>query len=174
MVDQLPIQVLISRPSASSQFDFATEAKSRLVASTELEPQATSLGLVLHGLWELELELAWCRLREIYTDATAGHPSVKYRQGMEPWLSFLVSIPEPRVSLVTEDVLSRRGQVIATRPVSPAVRVEFEVPAGEHWGYSTVLRTLTGARGQVEAVRFVGYRPSPGREGGEETPIVAD
>jgi translation elongation factor EF-G len=174
MIDQLPIQVLISRPSAPSQLDFAGDAKSQLVASTALEPEATLHGLLLHGLWELELESAWCRLRETYPDATAGNPRVKYRQGMEPWLSFLVSIPEPRVSLVTEDVLSRRGRVIATRPASHAVRVEFEVPAGEHWGYSTVLRTLTGARGQVEAVQFAGYRPWPGRDGGEESPTIAD
>ena len=161
----LPLSVLITRPSAVSQAWFAREALHAVVQGPTLRAEASQNGLVLRGLTEADLESAYLELKKRFEDARCGNPSVEYVNGetfLEPYYSATVDTIEYFMGTVVGDLNSRRATILDITDIPGGKRIKADVPVAECFGYSTALRRITRTRGAY-TFEFAGYRPTDGR-----------
>ena len=133
-----------------------------VVDSRSLRAEATKDGLVLRGVTELDLELAFLELRRKFSDVQAGSPVVEYvRAGqlLEPYYLATVDTTEYFLGSVVDDLKARRGTILGIGDIPGGKRIEADVPVSECFGYSTALRHLTRTRGEYKFA-FAGYRPT--------------
>ncbi len=80
---------------------------------------------------------------------------------LEPIVSLKVEIPDAYTGDVMGDLNKRRGRVLGMNPVQGGKQiVEAEVPQSELFDYCTVLRSMTGGRGNF-SYEFVRYEQTP-------------
>ena len=80
---------------------------------------------------------------------------------LEPIVSLKVTIPDAYTGDVMGDLNKRRGRVLGMNPIGGGKQVvEAEVPQSELFDYCTVLRSMTGGRGDYE-YEFVRYEQAP-------------
>lgn len=130
-------------------------------------------GLVVHGLTELDLELAIFELRKSVPTIRQGKPQVAYDMGppiLEPYYRATIETPSENIGAVIGDMVSRRGLVQSARESAASTQMIADVPVSECFGYSTTLRALTQGRGRY-SVEFLGYRSVPYT--GPDTPEAA-
>src|SRR5436190_18533290 len=111
----LPLSVLITRPSAASQAWFAREAVSAVVPGPALRAEPRGDGLVLRGVTEADLELAYLALKKEFGDVRCGNPDVEYIRAekfLEPYYSARVDTPEYFMEAVVSDLSARRGTIL--------------------------------------------------------------
>ena len=160
----LPLSVLITRPAAPSQAWFAREAAATVIHSYALRAEANEKGLILRGMTELDLELAYLELRKKFADVRCDNPIVEYIQTeklLEPYYAATVDTPEYFLGNVLGDLNSRRGMILNVSDLPGGKRITADVPVAECFGYSTALRRLTRTRGEYK-FEFAGYRPTDG------------
>ena len=171
----LPIRVLVTRPSASSQLWFAREAADEVMPSPLVRAEPKEDGLVLHGMTEAVLEMVCLTLQKKYPDIHFGGPAVEYietEELLEPYYLASVDTPEDLMGEVMGDLSSRRGMIVAVSDCPTGKTIKAEVPVAECFGYSIILRRLTKGRGHYE-LKFIGYRPAPRYRGGGDPINVA-
>ena len=80
---------------------------------------------------------------------------------LEPIVSLKVTIPDAYTGDVMGDLNKRRGRVLGMNPIGGGKQVvEAEVPQSELFDYCTVLRSMTGGRGDY-AYEFCRYEQAP-------------
>ena len=80
---------------------------------------------------------------------------------LEPIVSLKVTIPDAFTGDVMGDLNKRRGRVLGMNPIGGGKQVvEAEVPQSELFDYCTVLRSMTGGRGDYEYT-FARYEQAP-------------
>jgi predicted membrane GTPase involved in stress response len=164
----LPINVVVIRPPANEQRAVVAEARRFNTRPGRLAFEESPQGLIVHGLTELDIELAIFELRKVFPELKHGKPQVAYDIGppfMEPCYRATVDMPEGNLGAVMGDMFTRRGHIQATREGPIGMQLVAEVPVSECFGYSTTLRALTQGRGSY-TVEFSGYRPAPHINGG--------
>ena len=123
-------------------------------------------GFKVHGLTELNIELAIFELQKQFPQIRQQKPQVAYRMGppfLEPYYRATIDVPEDCADVVIGDVSGRRGLLERALESPTGKRVIAAVPVSECFGYATVLRILTKGRGSY-SVEFLGYR----RVGGDD------
>jgi elongation factor G len=65
---------------------------------------------------------------------------------LEPLMRIVVTTPEDYLGAVIGDLQRRRGQVLATEPVSQAQDIVAEAPLAELFNYVSALRSLSQGR----------------------------
>lgn len=80
---------------------------------------------------------------------------------LEPIMSLKVTVPEQYTGDIIGDLNKRRGRVLGMNPVGNGKQVvEADIPMMELTGYCTVLRSMTGGRGNYE-YSFSRYEQTP-------------
>lgn len=80
---------------------------------------------------------------------------------LEPIVNLKVTIPDAYTGDVMGDLNKRRGRVLGMNPVAGGKQVvEAEVPQSELFDYCTILRSMTGGRGDY-AYEFARYEQAP-------------
>ncbi len=80
---------------------------------------------------------------------------------LEPIMSLKVIVPEDYAGDVMGDLNKRRGRVLGMNPdVSGKTVIEADIPMMELSGYCTVLRSMTGGRGEY-SYEFIRYEQTP-------------
>ncbi len=80
---------------------------------------------------------------------------------LEPIMSLKVVVPEKYTGDVMGDLNKRRGRVLGMNPVGKGKQqIEADIPMMELTGYCTILRAMTGGRGDY-AYEFVRYEQVP-------------
>ena len=80
---------------------------------------------------------------------------------LEPIANLKVTVPEKYTGDVMGDLNKRRGRVLGMNPTGTGKQViEADIPIMELTGYCTVLRSMTGGRGNFE-YEFVRYEQAP-------------
>ena len=80
---------------------------------------------------------------------------------LEPIMSLKVTVPDRYSGDVMGDLNKRRGRVLGMNPTANGKQIiEAEIPMMELYGYCTVLRSMTGGRGNYE-YEFVRYEQTP-------------
>ncbi len=80
---------------------------------------------------------------------------------LEPIMSLKVTVPEQYTGDVMGDLNKRRGRVLGMNPVGKGKQViEADIPMMELTGYCTVLRSMTGGRGDY-SYEFARYEQTP-------------
>ena len=80
---------------------------------------------------------------------------------LEPIVSLKVTIPDAYTGDVMGDLNKRRGRVLGMNPIGGGKQVvEAEVPQSELFDYCTVLRSMTGGRGDY-TYEFARYEQAP-------------
>ena len=80
---------------------------------------------------------------------------------LEPIMSLKVTVPDQYTGDVMGDLNKRRGRVLGMNPTSNGKQViEADIPSLELTGYCTVLRSMTGGRGDFE-YEFSRYEQAP-------------
>ncbi|MBQ9827599.1 MAG: elongation factor G [Lachnospiraceae bacterium] len=80
---------------------------------------------------------------------------------LEPIASLRVVVPEDFTGDVMGDLNKRRGRVLGMNPVKKGVtEVLADIPVAELYGYSTILRSMTGGRGDY-SYEFARYEQAP-------------
>ena len=80
---------------------------------------------------------------------------------LEPIMNLKVIVPDRYTGDVMGDLNKRRGRVLGMNPVGNGKQVvEADIPMMELSGYCTVLRSMTGGRGNYEYT-FARYEQTP-------------
>lgn len=80
---------------------------------------------------------------------------------LEPIMSMKVTVPDKYTGDVMGDLNKRRGRVLGMNPIGNGKQViEADIPMMELTGYCTVLRSMTGGRGDYE-YEFARYEQAP-------------
>ena len=80
---------------------------------------------------------------------------------LEPIANLKVTVPDKYTGDVMGDLNKRRGRVLGMNPTGTGKQViEADIPIMELTGYCTVLRSMTGGRGNFE-YEFVRYEQAP-------------
>ncbi|MEE1257871.1 MAG: elongation factor G [Lachnospiraceae bacterium] len=80
---------------------------------------------------------------------------------LEPIMSLKVTVPDKYTGDVMGDLNKRRGRVLGMNPIASGKQViEADIPMMELSGYCTVLRSMTGGRGDYE-YEFARYEQAP-------------
>jgi elongation factor G len=80
---------------------------------------------------------------------------------LEPIVSLKVTVPDRYTGDVMGDLNKRRGRVLGMNPVGNGKQtIEADIPMMELTGYCTVLRSMTGGRGDFE-YQFARYEQAP-------------
>ena len=80
---------------------------------------------------------------------------------LEPIASLKVKVPDHYTGDVMGDLNKRRGRVLGMNPTQNGKQIiEAEIPMTSLFGYCTVLRSMTGGRGEYE-YEFVRYEQCP-------------
>ena len=159
----LPINVVVTHPPANQQAAVAEAARRLKVTEGRVAFEESPEGLLVHGLTELDIELAIYELGKSIPGIRYGKPQVAYDMGpplMEPYYRATIDIPELSLGAVMGDLSTRRAVIQGTRASPLGMQFIAEVPVSECFGYSTSLRALTQGRGSY-TVEYAGYRPAP-------------
>ena len=79
---------------------------------------------------------------------------------LEPFVMLKVTVPDSYIGDVIGDLNKRRGSVMGMTPMNGKQVIEAEIPQMELYGYSTVLRSMTGGRGDF-SYEFSRYDQAP-------------
>ncbi len=80
---------------------------------------------------------------------------------LEPIVNLKVTVPDRYTGDIMGDLNKRRGRVLGMNPIGNGKQViEADIPMMELTGYCTVLRSMTGGRGDYE-YEFVRYEQTP-------------
>lgn len=80
---------------------------------------------------------------------------------LEPIASLKVTVPDHYTGDVMGDLNKRRGRVLGMNPTQNGKQIiEAEIPMTSLFGYCTVLRSMTGGRGEYE-YEFIRYEQCP-------------
>ncbi|WP_027405593.1 translation factor GTPase family protein [Anaerovibrio sp. RM50] len=79
---------------------------------------------------------------------------------LEPFVMLKVTVPDSYIGDVIGDLNKRRGSVMGMTPTNGKQVIEAEIPQMELFGYSTVLRSMTGGRGDF-SYEFSRYDQAP-------------
>ena len=79
---------------------------------------------------------------------------------MEPYVTLKVTVPDHYIGDIIGDLNKRRGSVMGMTPTNGKQVIEAEVPQMELFGYCTVLRSMTGGRGDF-SYEFSRYAQAP-------------
>ena len=79
---------------------------------------------------------------------------------LEPFVMLKVTVPDSYIGDVIGDLNKRRGSVMGMTPMNGKQVIEAEIPQMELFGYSTVLRSMTGGRGDF-SYEFSRYDQAP-------------
>jgi elongation factor G len=80
---------------------------------------------------------------------------------LEPIAALKVTVPDSYSGDIMGDLNKRRGRVLGMNPISNGKQmIEAEIPMMSLFGYCTVLRSMTGGRGEYE-YSFVRYEQAP-------------
>lgn len=80
---------------------------------------------------------------------------------LEPIMSLKVTVPDKYTGDIMGDLNKRRGRVLGMNPIGNGKQViEADIPMMELSGYCTVLRSMTGGRGDFE-YEFNRYEQAP-------------
>jgi elongation factor G len=80
---------------------------------------------------------------------------------LEPIVSLKVTVPDRYTGDVMGDLNKRRGRVLGMNPIGNGKQtIEADIPMMELTGYCTVLRSMTGGRGDFE-YQFARYEQAP-------------
>lgn len=80
---------------------------------------------------------------------------------LEPIMSLKVTVPDNYTGDVMGDLNKRRGRVLGMNPAGKGkTMIEADIPMMELSGYCTVLRSITGGRGDY-SYEFVRYEQTP-------------
>ena len=80
---------------------------------------------------------------------------------LEPIAALMVTVPDDYTGDVMGDLNKRRGRVLGMNPaMKGSSTIEAEVPMTELFGYGTILRSMTGGRGEY-AYEFSRYERAP-------------
>lgn len=80
---------------------------------------------------------------------------------LEPIVNLKVTVPDRYTGDIMGDLNKRRGRVLGMNPIGNGKQViEADIPMMELTGYCTVLRSMTGGRGDYE-YEFVRYEQAP-------------
>src|SRR5688572_28986709 len=159
----MPLSILVTRPSAPSQFWFAREAADTVSHGASVRAEPSESGLMLRGLTELDLEMVCHELKKTYPDLRLGNPEVAYVEGeklLEPYYLATVDTPEDFMGNVVGDLSSRRGLIVEMNDLPDGKEIKAELPVAECFGYTSTLRHLTKGKGRYK-LTFIGYRPAP-------------
>ena len=159
-----PVSSLVINPSAQSQRDFAETALPLIQGVNRVVAEVSDEGLVVRAVTETDLELAVWEIRRAYTNARQGKPQVAYDMGpplMEPFYRASVDTPDIYVGAVIGDLSQRRATVQTINELPSGKQIIASIPVSECFGYSTVLRRLTGGKGKV-SFEFSHYDRPPG------------
>lgn len=157
----LPLSVVITRPSARSQAWFSREAVGTVAQGLSLRAESNEKGLILRGMTESDLEAAFAELKKKFADVRPGDPTVEYIQAekmLEPYYSATVDTPEYFLGNVVDDLNARRSTILNITDLPRGKRITADIPVGESLGYGNSLRRLTRTRGEYK-FEFAGYRP---------------
>ena len=166
----LPINVVLIHPPANEQGAIVAAARDIDVSGRRVAFEESSKGLIVHGLTELDIEMAVYELQKSFPTIRYGKPQVAYDMGppmMEPYYRATIDFPSEKLGWVMGDMSSRRGEIQSVQEGSPVTQLVAEVPVSECFGYSTTLRALTQGRGHY-SVEFAGYRRTPYFGGGTD------
>ena len=80
---------------------------------------------------------------------------------LEPIETLRVTVPESYTGDIMGDLNKRRGRVLGMHPMGDGrTMIEADIPQASLNGYCTVLRSLTGGRGEYSHT-FARYEPAP-------------
>ena len=162
MFYQYPLETLARRKRATSQLDFARQARAALQDSDELLARPRPTGLALFAANEDALEQPARILREIYGDfVEVRSPRVRMIPGepaQEPVMAVRITARAEHASAIVGE-LRRRG----TRILEECFRarifiVRAEAPLALLLGLPTAVRAITGGAADP-AIRLVRYAP---------------
>ena len=161
-----PLRTL-ARPKASAfVLGFARELVSHFAHLDRLEAEATDEGLLIGGIWQPDLDLAFDVVRGAYVGETTWEPARihyledQWRRPTEPYLLVRVQTPYDYIGNVIGDLSSRRGLLTEQRDVGGASEVVAEVPLSELSGYVVALSAMTQGSGTATA-EFHSYQRAP-------------
>ena len=160
---KLPISVVVIHPPADQQQAVVDAARRLKVPEGRVTFEESPEGLLVHGLTELDIELAIYELGKSILGIRSGKPQVAYDLGPpleEPYYRATVDVPEQNVGAVMGDLSARRAVIQGTREGPLGIQFIAEVPVSECFGYSASLRALTQGRGSY-TVEYAGYRCTP-------------
>ncbi len=160
---KFPISSAVICSPASDQQAAVAASRRTQMPPDRVAFEESAEGLIVHGLTELDLELAVDELRKSVPSVRQGKPRVAYDMGpplMEPYYRATVDVPEENVGAVIGDITSRRAKILLERAGPLGRQLVAEIPVSECFGYFTALRMLTQRRGTY-AVEYAGYRLAP-------------
>jgi predicted membrane GTPase involved in stress response len=159
----LPINVVVTHPPVNWQKAVVVVARSLDIPSERIVFEESPDGLVVHGLTEIDIELAIHELRKTFSELKHGKPQVAYDMGpplKEPYYRATVDVPVQNLGAVLGDMSCRRAWIQATREGPIGMQLVAEVPVSECFGYDTTLRALTQGQGSY-TVEYAGHRSAP-------------
>ena len=93
---------------------------------------------------------------------------------LEPIITLRVKVKDQYTGDVMGDLNKRRGRVLGMNPAGKGMTViEAEVPQMEIYGYSTVLRSVTGGSGDF-SFEFARYEQAPADVQAKQVALRAD
>src|SRR5262245_7415316 len=146
---EFPLSLLVTRQSAPSQLWFAREAADALTHGSPVRAEPNERGLILRGMTEVDLEIAYSFLESKFPGLRINNFTVEYEveKRLEPYYLATVDTPDDFMGNVVGDLSSRRGMIVGMKDCHIGKRIEAEVPVGECIGYASVLSGLTKGRG---------------------------
>lgn len=144
---------------------FAADAEAFFKGNDRVDIEASAAGVVLRGVWELDVDLAIEELKEaLGVQIEHGPPQVLYREKarlLEPIMRVRLIVPEDSLGAIIGDLNRRRGTVQdMTGGDDGYCRLDSLAPLANIFGYINALRQLTKGRGKVD-VDFHGYQRVP-------------
>ena len=162
-----PIKVTVNAKGERFPLKFAEGAASYLEESERLSFEVTSEGLILKGIWDLDLELAIYELsRKIGKTLENSDYTIEYIEGertLEPVMTVGVITPEEYMGDVMGSLNRRRGLVDSMDEVEEGKLIKARVPLSELLGYRSELQKLA-PRDWIVMVDFYSYEPTQGPE----------
>ena len=159
----LPISVVVIYPSGNEQKAIMAAARDIDAFGSRVAFEDSSKGLIVHGLTELDIEMAVYELQKSFPSIRSGKPQVAYHMGppmLEPYYRATIDAPSENLGWVLGDISSRRGEIQSVQEGATETQVVADMPVSECFGYSATLRALTRGRGRY-SVEYLGYRPTP-------------
>ena len=159
-----PIKVTVNAKGERFPLKFAEGAASYIEESERLSFEVTSEGLILKGIWDLDLELAIYELsRKIGKTLENSDYTIECIEGertLEPVMTVGVITPEEYMGDVVGDLNRRRGMVSSMDDHPIGKVVHSQVPLAEMFGYATDLRSATQGRA-CYSMEFSEYAEAP-------------
>ena len=162
-----PIKVIVNAKDEHFPIKFAEEAASCLQESERLSIEITSEGLVLKGIWDLDLELAINELSKKFGKKLKHSDyAIEYIKGertLEPIMIVGVITPEEYMGDIMASLNRRRGLVDSMDDIEEGKLIKARVPLSELLGYRSELQKVA-PRDWIIMVDFCSYEPTQGPE----------